>query len=1337
MIRIYLLLAAVAVLTFVQPSTFAADQPHIVIVAGTTHYSPQLTMPPFAKELERFGFKTTVVLPKGNPERDMKNGLPGIEALEKADLAIFFMRFLTLPEDQFAYVENYLKSGKPVVGFRTSSHAFMYPKTHKLAEWNDGFGRRALGSKYFIHGGGNTTVKFIDGFKSDLLTGLDPSKPLTAAGTLYLAAPPKDATVLLRGTGQFKRTGKVTNGFGTHDIQKEMTQDLAWTWTNEWGGRVFSTTLGHTGTFAQADFVRLFINGIHWAASKPVPGADKSVNPILAAAAKGKDRGKRAPKKSDDKKVDAKNKKAPPEDPEYAKYAIYGKTETRPNLVEASGTKLPLQLKQGDSIAFIGNTLLDRAQDFGWFEAMLQKAHGEHNLVVRNLSWSADTIDLQPRPSNFADTEQHLTRVEADVIFAAFGFNESFAGEAGLAEFKTKLNSYVAGLKSKAFNKKTPARIVLVSPIANENVKGVPAADLNNANIKLYADVMKQVAAEQQIGYIDVYTATLNAMKPAGSDMTFNGVHMLSDGYRVFGEALFEGAFGKAAPTVSEDLRQAVVEKNKQYFRRFRPINTFYYTGGRNKSYGYLDFLPAMKNFEIMTANRDKRVWDLAQGKSVKGRIDDSNVPPLPEAKASRGANKWMTAADELKAFKIDPRFEVNLFAGEEDFPDIACPIQIRWDERGRLWVACSTTYPHVYPGNEPNDKLVILEDTDGDGRADKSSVFADDLHIPLSFEFGDGGVYVSEEPHMTFIKDTDGDGKADFREKVLTGFGCEDSHHALHDFSWTPDGELVFRESVFHHSQVETPYGPVRQYNSGWFRYRPDNHRLTSFGTYRSTNPWGVTYDDWGQHVASHPNFASAFHALDPVYPKQHVAPKGLKAYSGTAGQEFVDFGFWPEEMQGGFIKVRYKPTNRVEIHKWKETPFGFEEEYVSDLIFSSNLSFIPVDCRYGPRGAFYICDWYNPIKGHAQYSLRDERRDRKAGRIWRVVPKDAQLQTPPKIAGAATSELLDILKRPEYRYRYWAKRVLREQNPDQLKGALDTWVAGLDKADPRYRHHQIEAIWLYRGIDRVNAPLLVELLNCDNHNARAAATRQLRYWHGELKDAVKQLQARANDDSGLVRLEAAIAATYIGGQGAFEALVATTQHPAGTHLEYAIRTSLDSKTMKPFWAEPGKNPQVETFVKNFGKKQNLTPVSARSATDAAFDTLPGLKKVRIECLKERMLFSLKAFAVKPGQPVRLELINPDATAHNLVMVQPGAAEEVGTAANEMAKNPNGPKLHFIPKSDKILRDGRNPIATKLLAPGTSEVLRFKAPTRKGVYPYLCTFPGHWVIMRGEMTVK
>jgi hypothetical protein len=290
---------------------------------------------------------------------------------------------------------------------------------------------------------------------------------------------------------------------------------------------------------------------------------------------------------------------------------------------------------------------------------------------------------------------------------------------------------------------------------------------------------MREAARQEQVGFADVFAPTAEAMRSEGSDLTLNGVHLTAEGDRLFSELLYREVFGEEAPPADAALREAIVDKNRQFCRRFRPLNTFYYTGGRNKDYGYLDFLPAMKNFDLLVANRDRRIWDLAQGKAVAAKVDDSNVPPLPKAIESRGANEWLPAAEELKAFKIDPRFEVNLFAGEQEFPELANPIQMRWDSRGRLWVSCSSTYPHVYPGNEPTDRLVILEDTDGDGRADKSTLFAGDLHIPLSFEFGDGGVYVSEMPSLTFLKDTDGDGRADLRQQLLTGFGTEDSHHA------------------------------------------------------------------------------------------------------------------------------------------------------------------------------------------------------------------------------------------------------------------------------------------------------------------------------------------------------------------------------------------------------------------------------------------------------------------------------------------------------------------------------------------------------------------------------
>ena len=1036
------------------------------------------------------------------------------------------------------------------------------------------------------------------------------------------------------------------------------------------------------------------------------------------------------------------------EEEDFRKYAMFASNAERPESTNPIPSRLPFTLQANARIALLGNTLFDRMRNFGHFEAILQKAHPDLNLVVRNLAWSADEIDLQPRPANFADTEQHLTAMKADIIIAAFGFNESFGGIKELSSFETRLANYLLNLGSKSYNGKSAPLLVLVSPIANENVNGVSAANLNNKNIKAYCKSMKKVADKQKVGFVNVFDGTAAEMLLKQNDLTINGAHLNALGYSKFAKILFEGVFQKEAPSVDKDIRAAVIEKNRQHFYRYRPLNTFYYTGGRKGSYGYLDFLPAMRNFDLMTENRDRQIHRLAQGKKPSPIINDSNVPPLPITKESRGANKWMSPEEEKAAFKVDPRFEVSLFASEEQFPDIACPIQMRWDGKGRMWVSCSTTYPHVYPGQAPNDKIVILEDLDKDGKADQCSVWAEGLNVPLSFEFGNGGVYVSEEPHMTFLKDTNGDGKADFREIPLTGFGCEDSHHALHDFVWTPDGDLIFRESIFHHTQVETPYGPVRQQNSGWFAWEPKLHRLTAFGTHPSTNPWGVTFDDWGQHVASYPIFASAHHALDPPYPKQHPKPSGMQAYSGVCGQEFIDFPNWPKELQGMMVKVRYKSTNRVELLKWKEYEYGYEEEYVSDIIFSSNLSFIPVDLRYGPRGAMYVCDWYNPVKGHAQYSLRDERRDRKSGRIWRILPKGAKEVNPPKITGATLPQLLNLLKRPEYRYRYWAKREIREMEPILVKKALDQWVKKLDTNDPRFRHHQVEALWTYRNVEQSNIKLLAELLQCENHNARAAATRQLRHWHSLTNRGDDLLLKAARDKNGLVRLEAAIACSYIGTKSAFEALKVVSSKPNDKHLSYAIKTSLGSAPMKKFWNSEDleeKQPLLYAFL---NRQKNVYKKAEQTKEDNKFDRQKNLVKVKVSCMKERMLYSVELMEktnlgeykrslkgdiyAKRNQPIRIEFRNPDATPHNFVLVKPNSVEEVGLAANNMAKDPIAAQSgQFIPKSNKII------VHTKMLKQGESEILRFNAPKKTGNYPFLCSFPGHWTIMKGNLIVK
>ena len=205
-------------------------------------------------------------------------------------------------------------------------------------------------------------------------------------------------------------------------------------------------------------------------------------------------------------------------------------------------------------------------------------------------------------------------------------------------------------------------------------------------------------------------------------------------------------------------------------------------------------------------------------------------------------------AEAERASFQVADGFEVNLFASD---PLLAKPIQINFDPRGRLWVASSEVYPQIKPGQEANDKVVILEDTNNDGKADKTTVFADKLLIPTGIEPGDGGAYVANSTELLHLADTDGDDKADSPRIVLSGFGTEDTHHILHTLRWGPDGMLYFNQSIYIHSHVETPYGVRRLGGGGIWQFRPESMRLEVFAR-GWVNPWGHHFDRWGQSFAT-----------------------------------------------------------------------------------------------------------------------------------------------------------------------------------------------------------------------------------------------------------------------------------------------------------------------------------------------------------------------------------------------------------------------------------------------------------------------------------------------------
>jgi len=266
-----------ALIWLVAPAQADDERPHAVFVLGTLHYSPELTMPVFAKELERFGFRTTLVQGEGDPEKKTEKVLPNIGVLKDADVVIFFSRFMKLPIEEWQFIEDYLKAGKPVIGLRTASHSFKYPKGHPLFAWNNDFGRRALGSPYIVHQSSVTDIKVVaENLQHPIMTHVT-KREWVSPGTLYLARLEEGCQPLVIGTGVGKAR-LLRRSFGEIQVNRTETAPVAWAWKNEWGGKAFYTSFGHPGDFAEVAFNRMLLNAICWSVDHPLPSEDSKIN---------------------------------------------------------------------------------------------------------------------------------------------------------------------------------------------------------------------------------------------------------------------------------------------------------------------------------------------------------------------------------------------------------------------------------------------------------------------------------------------------------------------------------------------------------------------------------------------------------------------------------------------------------------------------------------------------------------------------------------------------------------------------------------------------------------------------------------------------------------------------------------------------------------------------------------------------------------------------------------------------------------------------------------------------------------------------------------------------
>jgi putative membrane-bound dehydrogenase-like protein len=511
------------------------------------------------------------------------------------------------------------------------------------------------------------------------------------------------------------------------------------------------------------------------------------------------------------------------------------------------------------------------------------------------------------------------------------------------------------------------------------------------------------------------------------------------------------------------------------------------------------------------------------------------------------------------KKFTVPEGYEIRLFASE---PEVVNPVAMTWDERGRLWVVELYEYPlGAKPGTAPRDRIKILEDTDGDGRADKVHVWADGLNLATGILLGHGGAYVGQAPHLLFLRDTDGDDRADKTEIVKTGFGLEDRHELLNGFTWGPDGQLYMTHGVFTRSSVTTPGAaptePPVLLTAGVARL---NQQTGKFEIYAegTSNPWGVDFDGAGNAYVSACVIEHLFHLVPAgLYDRQAGSPPHPFAYellhsindhkhhmAAYAGIQVCQGDQFPAENDATILQGNIHDNA---IHQDRLVPNGssFTASHWRDLVRANDGWFMPVSTQIGPDGAVWIMDWYDRYPCYQNANADPAGVDREHGRIWRVVHtgRDPGRPVPSRPAPAMdlaklpSADLVKLLAHPNVWQRRMAQRVLNERRDNTVLGRLQDLfaqgtiegplpvasVSGKTAAPPTTA--RLAAFWTLHSSGYLNDDVLVKATTDREPVIRSWAARFI----GERQVAsgreLELLARLARDPEPTVRLSAAVA--------------------------------------------------------------------------------------------------------------------------------------------------------------------------------------------------------------------
>ncbi|MBI5802232.1 MAG: DUF1080 domain-containing protein [Verrucomicrobia bacterium] len=829
-------------------------------------------------------------------------------------------------------------------------------------------------------------------------------------------------------------------------------------------------------------------------------------------------------------------------------------------------------LGTNEVVVFVGQENLVREQKAGELEALLASAFAAKQPRFRSMAWEADTVYEQWRDLNFGSWVRQLEAADATIVVAQFGQMEALDGVARLPEFAAAYHRLLDQFAART------RKVVLLSPTPFEKPTATHAPDLTKRNndVRAYADAVREIARQRGAVFVNLFVPL--AGRAPGQRLTDDGIHLTAEGLREVAAlaALQLGTSAKLSADL-DPIRAAIVQKNQLWFDSWRPANWSFVYGDRvSQLYGKASgtepsLKEAFERHRPLVAAADTRVHALARGEKVAALV----LPPPPNGGESP---KALTPEEQLATFTVADGYEVNLFASERD--GVVKPTQIAWDEKGRLYVACSPTYPQAQASAKRADYILVLEDTDGDGKADKSWRFAEGLTMVQGLEPGAGGLYVCDFDQLVHLRDTNGDGKADVRQVVFSGFGIGDTHQLINSICHGPDGSLWFTQGLHAFSRVESAWGIARLDRAPIWRLNPRAMRLEGFfgGGMAGANCWGVAFDDYGQvfHKSgdrphgywsvpgmvrgASPSGSSSSTSADTAYrnsPEQYHSVGPLFDTSPkTTSLDIIGTRALPDDVQGCALLGGFMGA-LVELHRFEDAGSGFKTTQLPRLLKSSSAAFRPVDVSAGPDGAIYVADWFTLMIGHYQTSYADPRRDKVNGRIWRITAKGRASVKQPDLAAMKPAALLEQLRSPERWTRYQAKRLLFAATTADVLKAADDWVAKLAPTAPGYEHLLLEVIGIYESHEVARPALLAKLLAAKDARVRAYGARVAGMWADKLPDAAKLLTERAKDENARVRLEAVVAASYLGKPVAAEVMTKALDLPTDKFLDYALRQS------------------------------------------------------------------------------------------------------------------------------------------------------------------------------------